>query len=118
GLDLEKNADALRESIARLHEANVPVALFVDHSIESMERSKELGATAVEIHTGEFCNAAKRARTTRDMLTLLDPLQKAAKRAHKLELQVHVGHGLNYPNAHWLQLVKHVEEANIGHAIV
>jgi pyridoxine 5-phosphate synthase len=29
-----------------------------------------------------------------------------------------VGHGLNYTNAHWLQLVPHCEEANIGHAIV
>jgi pyridoxine 5-phosphate synthase len=29
-----------------------------------------------------------------------------------------VGHGLNYSNAHWIQAVPFVEEANIGHAIV
>jgi pyridoxine 5-phosphate synthase len=31
---------------------------------------------------------------------------------------VHAGHGLNYVNAHWMQLIPQLEEANIGHAIV
>ena len=33
-------------------------------------------------------------------------------------MQVHIGHGINYQNARWIQQLPHVEEANIGHAIM
>jgi pyridoxine 5-phosphate synthase len=118
GLALKKNAAALRDSIGKLQEARILVSLFVDPDLESMELSKEFGATAVEIHTGPFCNDSRKARTTNDMIELLQPLKASAKRAHDLGLQVHVGHGLNYQNTQWMQHVEFLEEANIGHAIM
>ena len=58
------------------------------------------------------------AISTRAQKSLVEFLVDAAAAAHKLDLQAHFGHGLNYSNAHWLQVVNHAEEANIGHAIV
>ncbi len=118
GLDVVKHKDSLRGNIARLNEAGILVSLFIDHSIEAIEATHELGAGAIEIHTGEFCHDSQKARTTKDMLRLIRPMQEGATRAHEMGLQVHVGHGLHYGNAQWLQLVPHVEEANIGHAIM
>jgi pyridoxine 5-phosphate synthase len=118
GLNVVKHKAALIDNVARLNEANILVSLFIDHSIEAIETTKELGAGAIEIHTGDFCHDCSKARTTKDMLDLLKPIQAGAVRAHELGLQVHVGHGLHYANAQWLQLVPHVEEANIGHAIM
>jgi pyridoxine 5'-phosphate synthase PdxJ len=39
-------------------------------------------------------------------------------RLQEFELQVQVGHGLNYSNAHFMQTVPFCEQANIDHAMV
>jgi len=57
-------------------------------------------------------------RSTRDKLGLVSDLDKVCDYAAKKGLQVHVGHGLNYQNAAWLQHIPSIEEANIGHAII
>jgi len=118
GLDVVRHKKALISPIQRLNEANILVSLFIDHSAEAIETTKELGAGAIEIHTGDFCHDCRDARTTEDMFKLIEPIQKGAKLAYEMGLQVHVGHGLHYNNAQWLQHIPYVEEANIGHAIM
>lgn len=118
GLDLNQASKKLGDQIHALRDLGIVVSLFVEPEVKDMIAAKKLGAQAIEIHSGHYCRAMQDARTTADQLALLKPLQEAARVAHDQGLQVHVGHGLNYGNAHWMQLVPHLEEANIGHAIV
>jgi pyridoxine 5-phosphate synthase len=108
----------LRSSIVRLKKSKMLVSLFIDTDSKSIDQSAEVGADAVEFHTGPFCQDFAKAISTSEKVALIKPLTAAAERAHKLGMQVHFGHGLNYGNANWLQLVPHCEEANIGHAVM
>jgi len=118
GLDLAPELERLRPEIVRFKNAGILVSLFIEAEKNAVRLSKEAGADAVEIHTGHFCLATDEKHRTRDKLACLEVLNDAAGYAHQLGLQVHVGHGLHYNNAMWMQLVPHCEEANIGHAIV
>ena len=98
--------------------SGILVSLFIEPSLADIELSLQIGAGAVEFHTGRFCHEIALAKTTLLKKRLVDDLQQAASAAHQAGLQAHFGHGLNYKNSFWLQHVAHAEEANIGHAIV
>jgi pyridoxine 5-phosphate synthase len=91
------------------------VALFVDPVDDQIRASAEVGANAIELHTGDYANAADpitRAAVLSDMV-------RAARLAHDLGLSVHAGHGLdvhNYPD--FGRAVPHVSEVSIGFAII
>jgi pyridoxine 5-phosphate synthase len=118
GLDLSQSSKKLADQIHALRDLGIVVSLFVEPEVKDMIAAKKLGAHAIEIHTGHYCRDMQNARTTADQVALLKPLQEAARVAHDQGLQVHVGHGLNYANAQWMQHISNLEEANIGHAIV
>ena len=56
GLNLNKNSFFLKTMIKKLKKKKIRVALFIDPNISDVTKSKELGANAVELHTGKFCN--------------------------------------------------------------
>lgn len=118
GLDLKKGAKSLKAAIDELQSQNIPVSLFIEPTEEAVELSHRLGAMAVEFHTGTWCHKMNAARTTAERTRLTAALAVAAHSASSLGIQAHFGHGINYTNASWLQLVPDAEEANIGHAIV
>ena len=118
GLDLNQSAKKIAGQIQSLRDHGIVVSLFVEPEPLAMQTAKQLGAQAIEIHTGNFCRKMQAAHTTAEQLAILKPLKVAARIAHEQGLQVHVGHGLNYSNAHWMQAIPHCEEANIGHAII
>ncbi|NNM32663.1 MAG: pyridoxine 5'-phosphate synthase [Gemmatimonadetes bacterium] len=115
GLDL--NSEAVRaataESMRRLMEAGVRCSLFIDPTPESLRVSADLGAHAVELHTGEYANAAGDERGLE-----LGRLKKAVDEGRSLGLAVHAGHGLTYENVVPLAAIPGIEEVNIGHSIV
>ena len=117
GLD-RQDENYLKSHVRRLLDSNISVCLFAAPSIDAIHVAENLGVGAVEIHTGPFCSAIEEAATTAQKLSLVRELAKVAQVSADRQLQVHVGHGLNYQNAFWLQLIPEVEEANIGHAIV
>jgi pyridoxine 5-phosphate synthase len=116
GLDVVANEPRLREVIPELLGAGIPeISLFVDPDPRQIERSADVGATCVELHTGDFANAP----TLETHVVEAQRLARAARIAHELGLKVHAGHGLNYHNypifgAH----VPFVEEVSIGFAII
>jgi pyridoxine 5-phosphate synthase len=75
--------------------------------------SAELGAEAVELHTGEYANARGDERA-RQLARLAD----AAALARSAGLAVHAGHGLTYENVTAVAAIADIEELNIGHSIV
>ena len=137
GLDLIAHEDAIAYAIEQLHDSVIPVSLFVDPSLEAMERAKELGAEMVELHTGSFANifamlhsslgyshhSIKELELPRNTLASkleksLEDLQKAATHAHSLGLEVAAGHGLNYHNVSYMMEISEIVELNIGQSII
>jgi len=114
GLDAAGLLPRLQEELPPLREAGIEVSLFVDPLPEALEAAARAGADFVELHTGAYANARRgRARAAE-----LKRLETAARYAHELGLRVNAGHGLDYENVGPVAALPHVEELNIGHAIV
>ena len=115
GLNLSnaKAAQALAQALGRLREAGIRTSLFIDPDVESLQRSKELGADAVELHTGEYANARGEARGVE-----LLRLARMAREGREMGLSVHAGHGLTYENVIPVAAIPEIEELNIGHSII
>jgi pyridoxine 5-phosphate synthase len=99
--------------VPKLLKAGAEVSLFIDPDARQVEASAEVGAEFVELHTGSYARASgpKRKRE-------LARLERAARRAHELGLRVNAGHGIDYENVGPIASLPHVEELNIGFAIV
>ena len=113
GLDCVTHRSDLSASIGKLHDIGTFVSLFIDPDPDQIRAASELKAEYIELHTGAFANATGPDRT-RELQRLIE----GAKRAHDLGLRINAGHGLNYTNVRELFVVPHLEELNIGHAII
>ena len=137
GLDVFSYSDKITYAIEQLHDSIIPVSLFVDPTIEAMDKSKELGAEMVELHTGRFANLfamlhsnlphsnhsikefeLPRYELTERLEKSLEDIKNAAKHANKLDLEVAAGHGLNYHNVHEMMKIEEIIELNIGQSII
>lgn len=114
GLDVIGNADHLRQVIPKLKGAGIVVSLFVDPEMDQVKAAKEVGADAVEIHTGLYSEA----KTPEERERELNRIEMAAKQGRALYLSVRAGHGLNYWNVRPIVAIPEIEELSIGHAIV
>lgn len=115
GLDVVSSMTVLRETVSKLKNAGVIVSMFVDPEMSQIEASVEIGADAIELHTGAYCDAETRSQADDEM----DRLIKATRFAATTDLTICAGHGINYSNA-WsiARSLPEVTEYNIGHAIV
>ena len=57
GLDLISNYNQIESAIASLSNAGIGVSLFIEPVLEFIEAAKNLKATSVELHTGNYANA-------------------------------------------------------------
>ena len=113
GLDVAAQGARIREAAARLREAGIRVALFIDPDLRQVEAAHAAGVPAVELHTGAYAEASGAHAATE-----LERLRSGARRAAHLGLEVHAGHGLNYHNVQPVAAVREIVELNIGHALV
>jgi len=113
GLDCVTHRTALADTITKLHDAGTVVSLFIDPDPDQIQAAAELKAEYIELHTGAFANATGALRAQE-----LQRLTEGARLAHELGLRINAGHGLNYSNVRELFTVPHLEELNIGHAII
>ena len=108
-------AGRVRDALDRLRQASVKTSLFIDPDPEAIEAAAELGADAIELHTGSYANAWSPGRVPADEL---ERLRAGAARGAALGLHVHAGHGLTYENVAPVAAIPEIEELNIGHSIV
>lgn len=113
GLDVAANKQKILEAVRRLQERGIQVSLFIDPRKNQIEASQAVGAHAVEIHTGAYCNAADAEREKERAA-----VAAAATLAHSLALEVHGGHGLDYDNVPPIAAIPEIVELNIGHSII
>ena len=111
GLDVSRERERVARAIERLHGGGIRVSLFIDPTVEAVRLSRELGAEAVELHTGEYAhNLGDPGR--------LEALREAAREGAAIGLAVHAGHGLTAKNVGPVAAIPEIEELNIGHSIV
>jgi pyridoxine 5-phosphate synthase len=119
GLDIVTHRAATARAIERLRAAGVTVSLFLDPDERQIRLAKELGADAVELHTGQYALAGERGKHEQPAaLKELAALTMAGKLVGDLGLRLHAGHGLNYHNVVPVAQIINMRELNIGHAIV
>jgi pyridoxine 5-phosphate synthase len=111
GLDVSRKPDALRRGIESLKRAGIRTSLFIAPDLETVLQSRDLGADAIELHTGQYAHAPHDART-------INALREAARVGADAGLAVHAGHGLTVRNVALVAAVPEIEELNIGHSIV
>lgn len=114
GLDVVGQRARVGEAVARLRDAGLEVSMFIDPEAAQVEASKELGAVAVELHTGRYADAAQPADRARELAAL----KAAGASAVAAGLALHAGHGLNYQNVGPVAAIAAMAELNIGHSIV
>ncbi len=111
GLAVAAGARTLAPALARLRDAGIRTSLFIDPDPESITRSRELGADAIELHTGTYAHAAGAGPA-------LDALRDGARLGASLGLAVHAGHGLTTSNVGPVAAIPEIEELNIGHHVI
>ncbi|MFH5805111.1 pyridoxine 5'-phosphate synthase [Alienimonas sp. DA493] len=114
GLDVYEQKESVREAIDKLHDAGIPVSLFLDPVEKQIDTAAELGADVVELHTGRYAEAKEEAQRRLE----LDILMTEAARVLDEGLQLNAGHGLNYQNVAPIAAIPGVRELHIGHGIV
>jgi pyridoxine 5-phosphate synthase len=113
GLDIASDMDRVRRSMDKLRSAGISVSLFLDPDPRQLELAADLGADAVELHTGSYALARGSSQEQQ-----LKRLQAGALQIVNQGMRLHAGHGLNYQNVRAIAAIPSMRELNIGHSIV
>jgi pyridoxine 5-phosphate synthase len=111
GLDVSRDPNRIAAGLARLNAAGMRTSLFIAPEPLAVERSKALGAAAIELHTGQYAHGSSDSRTLR-------ALRESARLGAELGLAVHAGHGLTVANVTPVAAIPEIEELNIGHSVI
>jgi pyridoxine 5-phosphate synthase len=114
GLDVVGSAPRVKRCVDRLLAAGIEVSLFIDPDRRQIEMSRQLGAQAVELHTGRYADAKTPEEQDRELAQLVESGRFAIEQG----LLLHMGHGLTYRNVTRVARIPLVSELNIGHSIV
>jgi pyridoxine 5-phosphate synthase len=114
GLDVVKNFNQLKKAISKLKSGGLKISLFINPDEKSVKAAAKLKADFVELNTDKYAEA----KGEEEKWSELENLRKMAELAHKNNLKVNAGHGLNYRNISGIVSIKQVEEVSIGHSIV
>lgn len=117
GLAVIRDKAKIKEAVAALKSKGICVSLFVEPDPAAIEAARETGADFVELHTGAYANAFLTDDAALWKKELIK-LHNAAQEAHQKGLGVNAGHGLNYENVEHVLKIPHIEELNIGHAVI
>jgi len=135
GLNLDAQNVAI--SIEKLQNSGIQVSLFINANLNDVQKSFELKADFIELHTGTYANLHNALYTNisqtpykinslelpkkelaKELAKELELLELCAKKAKNLGLQVCAGHGLNYKNVSSIAKIQEISELNIGQSII
>jgi pyridoxine 5-phosphate synthase len=113
GLDVLATRAAVEKVSALCQRRKIKLSLFIAPNEADVRLARELGASQVEFHTGEYCQKQAAAQSAE-----LLRLQHAATLAHRLGLEVAAGHGLTRFNVLAIAAIPEIVELNIGHSVI
>ncbi len=114
GLDVVGQQRTLAGFVQGLESDGIRVSLFIDPDPTQIKASANVGASAIELHTGVYAEADNEASAKRE----LTRLAAARDLGESLGLRVNAGHGLHYGNVEPIAAMPGIAELNIGHAII
>ena len=114
GLNVAGQKAILTQVTLSLQKAGIRVSMFVDPDTLQIEASRDVGADAIEIHTGAYADALSVTEEDREF----DRVVEAVTTGNKLALKVNAGHGLHYENVERIASIDGITELNIGHSII
>jgi pyridoxine 5-phosphate synthase len=114
GLDCVKSQKRLEQITKRMHKNGILVSTFIIPDEKQIAATAEAGCDAVELHTGQYANAAD----DRTVEKRLNELRDGRDIAMAAGLIVHAGHGLTYRNIGPVAKIEGLCEFNIGHSII
>jgi len=114
GLDVAGQQRTLAGFVQGLESDGIRVSLFIDPDPTQIKASANVGASAIELHTGVYAEADNEASAKSE----LTRLAAARDLGESLGLRVNAGHGLHYGNVEPIAAMPGIAELNIGHAII
>ena len=114
GLDVAGQKENLAQVTLSLQKAGIRVSMFIDPDTLQIEASRDVGADAIEIHTGAYAEALGGTEKDREFNRVV----KAVTTGSKAALKVNAGHGLHYENVERIAAIVGITELNIGHSII
>lgn len=114
GLDVDGQEERVAKACDRLAQIGAEVSLFIDPDPVQIDAAVRCGAPVVELHTGEYAEAAD----PQALEASFKVLENAVAYARKRGLIVNAGHGLHYHNTERVAAITGINELNIGHAII
>ena len=114
GLNVLAQRDYLNKFLPPILKMGIRTSLFVDPCTKQIKAAHELGANAVEIHTGKYSRLFKKKQFSSE----LDQIKKAAIFCNSLGMECHAGHGLDFFNVKNIIKIKEIEELNVGHFLI
>lgn len=115
GLDVLRQKQKIYSVIQRLQKKHIVVSLFIEPDKKQIQAAYDVGADAVELHTGKYANALSLKAIKQE----LKRLKEAAIFTTSVGLGLNAGHGLTYINTKPLLIeIPGLEELNIGHSIM
>lgn len=123
GLDVAGNFENVKTAIAKLKDAGVFAAVFIDPDEKQIEAASKAGAQQIELCTAEYAELTLSARAAHGAgaekaRSEIERIKTAAELAKSLNLIVAAGHGLTYRNVGALARISEITEFNIGHNII
>ncbi len=114
GLDVLSNEQHLAPHIQELKNAGIRVSIFVDPDLKQIESCHKAGVDLIEINTGKYADL----KPGEERQKALNEIKEAAEYGHKLGLEIHAGHGLDYKNVRPVADIPEITEFSIGFSIV
>jgi pyridoxine 5-phosphate synthase len=119
GLDVKNNKENFSNIVSKLKKAGIIVSMFIDADLEQVIASAEVGADAIELHTGKYSLLfGESGATSKECKEELKKITEASKEACKKKLILNAGHGLNYDNVSQICKIRGMHEFNIGFSII
>ena len=115
GLNLNYKKTYLKKIIIKLKKNGSRISLFIEPIIKDIKQAKYLESDCVEFHTGKICNLINNKKLYKPEF---NKIKNAVNFARRLDLDVHVGHGLTYTSAKIISKIKNIKEFNIGHFLI
>lgn len=118
GLDVINNAK-LPDFMKQLQSHGIKISLFIDPDTAQIAKSIELGADAIELHTGAY--AERFLEQDADKIAFeLERVKTgvAYAKTQNPALIVNAGHGLTRENVAAIARIDGIYELNIGHSII
>ncbi|MDH3739196.1 MAG: pyridoxine 5'-phosphate synthase [Alphaproteobacteria bacterium] len=117
GLDVAAGHNHLTRFVDTLSSSRVIVSMFIEPDARQLDASRSIGAPAVELHTGAYCEAVidgDDAAMTRELARIVQAAQYGAE----IGLEVHAGHGLTFDSVSPIAAIEEIVELNIGHFLI